>query len=120
MKLGRLKALHLAEKKNNIASPVLQPTAAAFKATTLLHSGEVDDASTAKVDPLAATRRASEDPLDPRHAMACADLGAAYAVGAYGVEKDEIRAEHFLRLGVQGGDLSAGRNLGLLLLDLGR
>ena len=48
--------------------------------------------------------------------MAAADLGAALAVGAHGLSKDVGEAERYLRVGVEGGDITAQRNLGLLLI----
>jgi len=69
---------------------------------------------------LALTRRLADDPSDARHVMAAADLGAAMAVGAYGVEKDLKKAEHYLRIGASGGDMMAQRNLGWLLLETER
>mmetsp|Transcript_17724 Transcript_17724/g.31620 ORF Transcript_17724/g.31620 Transcript_17724/m.31620 type:complete len:337 (+) Transcript_17724:79-1089(+) len=67
-----------------------------------------------------ATRRLADDPSEPRHALAAADLGASFAVGAHGLEKDVTQAEKYLRIGAEGGDVTARRNLGLLLLELGR
>ena len=65
-----------------------------------------------------ATRRVANDPADPRRAMAAADLGGALAVGAFGVAKNVVEAERYLRIGAEGGDTSAQRNLGLMLLEL--
>ena len=43
-----------------------------------------------------------------------------YQVGAYGLPRDVERAETYLTIGANGGDVSASRNLGLLLLELNR
>lgn len=67
-----------------------------------------------------ATRRLADDPSEPRRALAAADLGASFAVGAHGLQKDVTQAEKYLRIGAEGGDVTARRNLGLLLLELGR
>lgn len=66
------------------------------------------------------TRRIAEDASDPRRAMASADLGRAYAAGAHGLKKDMEAALSHLRVGVEGGDVSAQRDLGLLLLESGQ
>jgi TPR repeat protein len=50
--------------------------------------------------------------------MAATDLGSALAVGAFGLSKDLAEAERYLRIGIAGGDVSAQRNLGLMLLDI--
>lgn len=50
--------------------------------------------------------------------MAATDLGSALAVGAFGLSKDLGEAERYLRIGMDGGDVSAQRNLGLMLLDV--
>jgi TPR repeat protein len=50
--------------------------------------------------------------------MAATDLGSALAVGAFGLSKDLKEAERYLRIGIEGGDVSAQRNLGLVLLDI--
>ena len=50
--------------------------------------------------------------------MAATDLGSALAVGAFGLSKDLVEAERYLRIGIEGGDVSAQRNLGLMLLDV--
>jgi len=65
------------------------------------------------------TRRLANDSSDSRHAMAATDLGRTLAAGAHGLEKDLKEAARYLRIGVKGGDLSAQRDLGCLLLDLG-
>jgi TPR repeat protein len=61
----------------------------------------------------------ADDDADPRQAMAAADLGAALAVGAHGLDRNAEEAERYLRIGIAGGDVSAQRNLGLMLLELG-
>eukprot|EP00444_Apocalathium_aciculiferum_P000382 CAMPEP_0183392288 /NCGR_PEP_ID=MMETSP0370-20130417/7039_1 /TAXON_ID=268820 /ORGANISM="Peridinium aciculiferum, Strain PAER-2" /LENGTH=343 /DNA_ID=CAMNT_0025572193 /DNA_START=49 /DNA_END=1080 /DNA_ORIENTATION=+ len=66
------------------------------------------------------TRRVADDASDPMRGMAAADLGCAFAVGAHGLPKDLQEAERYLRLGSKGGDVGAQRNLGIILLDLGR
>lgn len=66
------------------------------------------------------TRRLANDSSDSRHAMAATDLGRSLAAGAHGLEKDLEEAARYLRIGVRGGDLSAQRDLGCLLLDLGK
>lgn len=70
-------------------------------------------------DILSATRAAADDPSHPQQLVAAADLGAALAVGAYGVAKDVVAAERYLRKAAAGGEVNAQRNLGLLLLDGG-
>ena len=69
--------------------------------------------------PLEATRRVADDPDDPRRFIAAADYGAALAVGAFGAARDPDAAERYLRLAAP-EDLSARRNLGLLLAERGR
>lgn len=66
------------------------------------------------------TRRLADNASDPRRALAAVDLGRSFAAGAHGLEKDLEQAARYLRLGAQGGDVSAQRDLGLVLLDLGR
>jgi len=66
------------------------------------------------------TKRIADDASDPRRPMGAADLGMAFFAGAHGLSKDIGKAEHYLRLGSEGGDASAQRVLGLLLLELGR
>lgn len=41
-------------------------------------------------------------------------------MGAYGLPRDVERAEAYLIIGADGGDITAIRNLGLLLLELNR
>jgi hypothetical protein len=77
-------------------------------------------AAAADASPLAAARAAAADPAHPQHVVACADLGAALATGAFGAAKDAAAAERLLRAGAAGGDVGAQRNLGLLLLELRR
>merc|ERR1711988_141844 len=50
--------------------------------------------------------------------MAAADLGRAFAAGAHGLKKDLDAAARYLRIASQGGDISAQRDLGLVLLDM--
>eukprot|EP00429_Kryptoperidinium_foliaceum_P079036 CAMPEP_0176224682 /NCGR_PEP_ID=MMETSP0121_2-20121125/21378_1 /TAXON_ID=160619 /ORGANISM="Kryptoperidinium foliaceum, Strain CCMP 1326" /LENGTH=400 /DNA_ID=CAMNT_0017563939 /DNA_START=8 /DNA_END=1207 /DNA_ORIENTATION=+ len=69
---------------------------------------------------LEAARRLADDVADPRRAMAAADWGSILATGAHGVTKDFVEAEKYLRIGSDGGDISAQRNLGFLLLQLER
>mmetsp|Transcript_29754 Transcript_29754/g.91595 ORF Transcript_29754/g.91595 Transcript_29754/m.91595 type:complete len:305 (-) Transcript_29754:97-1011(-) len=69
---------------------------------------------------IAETQHLADDPSDPRHIMAAADLGSVLAVGSHGLEKDVQKAERYLRVGSRGGDVGAQRNLGLLLLELRR
>ena len=52
--------------------------------------------------------------------MANADLGAAYAVGAHGLQRDLALAERHLRVGAQARDAEAMANLGVLLLEQDR
>jgi TPR repeat protein len=66
------------------------------------------------------TQRLADDSSDPRHMMAATDLGRAFAAGAHGLEKDLDAAVRYLRIGVQGGDVSAQRDLGLLFLEMGQ
>eukprot|EP00927_Polykrikos_kofoidii_P006723 TRINITY_DN12717_c0_g1_i1.p1 TRINITY_DN12717_c0_g1~~TRINITY_DN12717_c0_g1_i1.p1 ORF type:complete len:332 (+),score=86.05 TRINITY_DN12717_c0_g1_i1:137-997(+) len=66
------------------------------------------------------TRRIANDPSHPRHAAAASDLGSVLAVGAHGVAKDVKEAERYLRIGSEGGDVAAQRNLGILLIELQR
>jgi len=66
------------------------------------------------------TRRLADDASDPRRTMAAVDLGRAYAAGAHGLQKDLSKAASYLRLGVEGGDVSAQRDLGVLLLEMGQ
>lgn len=82
-----------------------------------------DQKSNAQKDPTNAveeTRRLADDRADPRHVSAAADWGSLLATGAHGVQKDVAMAEKYLRIGADGGDVVAQRNLGLLLLDLQR
>lgn len=65
------------------------------------------------------TQRLADDSSDPRRPMAAADLGRAFAAGAHGLKKDLKAAVRYLRISVEGGDVSAQRDLGLLLLELG-
>jgi tetratricopeptide (TPR) repeat protein len=69
---------------------------------------------------LEVTRRAADDPADPRRFIATGDLGAALAVGAHGLPKDVVSAERYLRVAADGGDVVSMRNLGHLLLQLQR
>lgn len=81
---------------------------------------EMEEASAAE-EQLALTRAIADgDPENPRCAIASGDLGSAYAVGAFGLEKDTALAEQYLRRGAGGGDAASCRNLGLLLLSLDR
>lgn len=66
------------------------------------------------------TRLLANDLSDPRRAMAATDLGIALFMGAHGLSKDLKEAERYLRVGAEGGDISARRYLGLALLDLER
>mmetsp|Transcript_32883 Transcript_32883/g.60050 ORF Transcript_32883/g.60050 Transcript_32883/m.60050 type:complete len:345 (-) Transcript_32883:89-1123(-) len=122
MKLGRLKSLALAEAKNAEAARAASPpevTTAAVP-TSPSQTASSFPPGTGGGDPLFEAKRVAELPDHPRHAVACSDLGAAFACGAHGVERDAVRAERLLAAGAQGGDLVASRNLGLLLLQLGR
>jgi len=69
---------------------------------------------------IADTRRLADDVSNPRRPLAAVDLGRSYASGAHGLEKDLQQAARYLRLGCQAGDVSAQRDLGLVLLDLGQ
>eukprot|EP00441_Pelagodinium_beii_P016350 CAMPEP_0197659834 /NCGR_PEP_ID=MMETSP1338-20131121/49317_1 /TAXON_ID=43686 ORGANISM="Pelagodinium beii, Strain RCC1491" /NCGR_SAMPLE_ID=MMETSP1338 /ASSEMBLY_ACC=CAM_ASM_000754 /LENGTH=336 /DNA_ID=CAMNT_0043236959 /DNA_START=15 /DNA_END=1025 /DNA_ORIENTATION=+ len=69
---------------------------------------------------IADTRSLADDSTDPRRPAAAADLGRALASGAHGLSKDLNEAARYLRLASSGGDVSAQRDLGLVLLDLGR
>mmetsp|Transcript_43196 Transcript_43196/g.68306 ORF Transcript_43196/g.68306 Transcript_43196/m.68306 type:complete len:344 (-) Transcript_43196:162-1193(-) len=71
------------------------------------------------VDQIAQTRRIADDQSDPRRAMAAVDLGRSLAVGAHGLQKDLSAAVRYLRIGVEGGDVSAQRELGCILLEIG-
>ena len=66
---------------------------------------------------LASTRLIADDPSHGQHAIAAGDLGSALALGAYGEVKDLVEAERYLRIGAEGGDVGAQRNLGMLLLQ---
>jgi hypothetical protein len=66
---------------------------------------------------IAATRLIADDASDPRRAMAAGDVGSALALGAYGLPRDLAAAERYLRIGADGGDAGAQRNLGMLLLS---
>eukprot|EP00930_Biecheleria_cincta_P003436 TRINITY_DN104368_c0_g1_i1.p1 TRINITY_DN104368_c0_g1~~TRINITY_DN104368_c0_g1_i1.p1 ORF type:complete len:343 (+),score=81.53 TRINITY_DN104368_c0_g1_i1:79-1107(+) len=69
---------------------------------------------------IADTRRLADDVSNPRRSQAAVDLGRSYAAGAHGLEKDLQQAARYLRLGCEAGDVSAQRDLGLVLLDLGQ
>jgi TPR repeat protein len=132
MKLGHLKALALAESKKTSSgsggdgksphsfSTTTTPTKQPPPSNANGSQQEQQAQQQQQQAPLEAAFRVAEDPLDPRYAMACADIGAAYAVGAHGVAKDLSQAEHFLSLSAKAGDVMATRNLGLVLLDLNR
>ena len=60
----------------------------------------------------------ADDPKDPRRALAAGDLGSALALGAHGLPKDLVAAEHYLKIGAEGGDAGAMRNYALLLLQI--
>lgn len=66
------------------------------------------------------TRQLADDASDPRRTMAAVDLGRALAAGAHGLKKDLNAAASYLRLGVEGGDVSAQRDLGVLLIEMGQ
>eukprot|EP00747_Dinoflagellata_sp_TGD_P165227 gnl/TRDRNA2_/TRDRNA2_186234_c0_seq1.p1 gnl/TRDRNA2_/TRDRNA2_186234_c0~~gnl/TRDRNA2_/TRDRNA2_186234_c0_seq1.p1 ORF type:complete len:319 (+),score=88.78 gnl/TRDRNA2_/TRDRNA2_186234_c0_seq1:106-1062(+) len=74
----------------------------------------------AQLSAIEQTRRLADMPSDPRRAMAAADLGSALAVGAFGLKKNLQEAERYLRIGSEGGDVTAQRNLGMLLLEMDR
>lgn len=69
---------------------------------------------------LASTRLIADDPSHGQRALAAGDLGSALALGAYGEVKDLAEAERYLRIGAEGGDVGAQRNLGMLLLQSDR
>ena len=73
-----------------------------------------------QASPLDAARRIAQDPSHPQYTIAASDLGAALATGAFGADKDVEEGERYLRIGSEGGDVAAQRNLGLLLIELGR
>lgn len=98
----------VAEQKASAAPP---PGAAGARA---------DADAGAEAAAVAATRRAADDPSDPRRAAAAGDWGGLLATGAHGVTRDVAEAERYLRLGAEGGDVAAQRRLGLLLLELRR
>lgn len=64
--------------------------------------------------------RVADDEAHPRRHEAAADLGNILAEGAFGLQRDAKRAEHYLRIGAKGGEVAAQRHLGLLLLREGR
>lgn len=64
------------------------------------------------------TRELADNDSDPRHSMAAADLGRSFAAGAHGLKKDLDAAVRYLRKASDAGDVSAQRDLGLVLLDL--
>ena len=66
---------------------------------------------------VAAAKLIADDESDRRRAMAAGDYGSALALGAHGVAKDLELAEHYLKIGADGGDAGACRNLGFLLLE---
>jgi len=78
-----------------------------------------DEQNTSETWGIEQTQRLADDSSDPRRAMAAADLGRAFAAGAHGLKKDMKAAVRYLRISVEGGDVSAQRDLGLLLLELG-
>ena len=69
---------------------------------------------------LRATKLIADDEADPRRAMAAGDYGTALALGAHGVDKDLAQAQRYLKIGADGGDAAAARNLGMLLLESGQ
>jgi len=77
--------------------------------------GEIQEAWT-----IEKTRRLADDASDARRCFAAVDLGRAFAAGAHGLEKDLHQAVRYLRVGCEGGDVSAQRDLGLVLLELGQ
>eukprot|EP00928_Gymnodinium_smaydae_P071764 TRINITY_DN55257_c0_g1_i1.p1 TRINITY_DN55257_c0_g1~~TRINITY_DN55257_c0_g1_i1.p1 ORF type:complete len:357 (+),score=119.49 TRINITY_DN55257_c0_g1_i1:59-1072(+) len=98
----------------------LKKALAAESATpsTTAPAAPADDSEASR---LALARKLADGPAeDPRRAAAAADLGSLLAVGSHGVAKDVGAAERYLRIGAEGGEVTAQRNLGLLLLELGR
>ena len=103
-------------RRSRLAKAVARQPAAAAAAAVAAGQQQEDDRGPEE-SAIDATRRVANNPSDPRRAMAAADLGAALAVGHFGVTKDLAEAERFLRIGIEGGDVSAQRNLGLMLLE---
>lgn len=81
---------------------------------------QLDDNAGAEPWGIEQTQNVADDVSDPRRAMAAGDLGRAFAAGAHGLKKDLDAAARYLRIGVDGGDVSAQRDLGLLLLEMGQ
>ena len=80
----------------------------------------VEETAESLAERMAATRRIADDPSDSRRALAAGDYGSALALGAHGVSKNAALAEIYLRIGAEGGDAGAQRNLGMLLLQSDR
>lgn len=75
--------------------------------------------SVAPFDVVAARRRADDD-ADAGRGAAAAELGEALAKGTACLPKNLTEAERYLRLGAENGELRARRQLGVVLLELGR
>jgi tetratricopeptide (TPR) repeat protein len=117
-------ALAKAEAQQELDAMVRRGAARAAHPTAAVTAGEECSTSGSEEAAVAAqlevTRRAADDPTDPRRFIAAGDLGAALAVGAHGVPKDVVSAEAYLRVAADGGDVVSMRNLGHLLLQLQR
>lgn len=124
MKLGRLECLVKADQNTLLTSsnaPIVveektnNDTSTNAPITDKTNHSSSSSSSSSILD---ATMKAANNNKDPRYVIACADLGASYACGAYGLRKDVELAEKYLLVGAEGGDVTARRNLGLLLLEL--
>ncbi|GMH94942.1 hypothetical protein TrVE_jg8247 [Triparma verrucosa] len=82
--------------------------------------GVSNDVSVDGAEVIRETIKVASQEGHPQRAMACGDVGSAYACGAHGLEKDVVKAETFLKQGMELGDGASARNLGLLFLDLQR
>ncbi|GMH66817.1 hypothetical protein TL16_g10543 [Triparma laevis f. inornata] len=115
------------EERRSVVSRALLscPENAELKTMELRYALDTDGGVSASTDidgaaVIRETMKVAAEQGHPQRAMACGDVGSAYACGAHGLEKDVVKAESFLKQGMELGDGASARNLGLLYLDLQR
>lgn len=107
------------------ACPGSKPLTLAKKAIVKSHGASFEQAMEMDEERLSreqmeTTKTIADNVNDPRNAMAAGDYGSALATGAFGVKKNVVEAEHYLRRGAEGGDMASAKNFGMLLLSLNR
>ena len=118
---SRIKVVVRGLRVNPTSKPLILAKEALVKESSIeeVLSVEAKEAEIVK-DQLKMTKDIADDEKDERHIIAAGDYGTACAVGAYGLDRDVVEAEKYLKIASNGGDIAAIKNYGHLLLTLNR